>query len=56
MATEELRAAIDIDPPEEDRIGETLSQELSAAFDRAQDRIVEESDLTVDDGRERGGR
>ena len=56
MTTEELRAATDVDPPDENRIGEILSQELSAAFDRAQDRIIEESDLTVGDGRERRGR
>ena len=56
MTTEELRAVIDVEPPDENRISEILSQELSAAFDRAQDRIIEESDLTVDDGRERRGR
>ena len=56
MTAEELRATIDVDPPDETRIGEILSQELSAAFDRAQDRIIEESELTVDDGRERRGR
>ena len=32
------------------------TEELRAAFNRAQDRIIEESGLTVDDGRERGSR